>query len=83
MSKDNRKSPQDLGMKSILGELAGTLKEESALQAEVEALHAVVYSAPPDEVAVQAEKLGERLKGRPGTGRYPYDLIEAARQVLL
>ena len=81
MIDDERKTPEDLGMREILGQLAGGLQEGSALQAEVEKLHAVVYTAPVYEVAEVATRLAKKTKGRPGAGRYPYDLLEAAEQL--
>jgi dienelactone hydrolase len=81
MDADDRKTPEQLGMKTIVGDLAGRLKEGSPLQKDAEALHAVVYSAPARQVAQDARELAEQAKRQPGVGRVAYDLLEAAKQV--
>lgn len=61
--------------------MAAGLKEEPALQAEVEELHAIVYTAPAAYVAQTTRDLADRTKGETGAGDWPNVLLDKARVV--
>ncbi|MGY2898419.1 hypothetical protein ACVKXF_001042 [Curtobacterium sp. PvP017] len=81
MARDDRMTPEQLGMKELLGEIAPRLKEGSPLQEDVEALHLVVYTAPARKVAEEARDLAERLKAVPGMGDFAGRLLDDAKHV--